>query len=244
MKSSFLITVYDLLYNEYGPQGWWPIKSLSGQNGFDDRGYHRGDYSYPRNPEQRFEVSLGAVLAQNTSWRNVEQAIEKLLEAGLCSPEDILKYPLTELTELIRSAGYFNQKAIKLRALSAFLKAHSQKNHPSRRELLYVWGIGPETADSILLYAYHDLQFVVDAYTRRLLIRFEAITGREGYDDIRTIFSASLPKDLSLYSEYHALIVRHVKERCRKLPLCQTCPLLREPSSEKNLCAYGINYKK
>ncbi len=240
VKNSFLIRVYDLLYREYGAQGWWPIKSLSGRNGFDERGYHRGDYSYPRTPEQRFEISLGAVLTQNTSWRNVEQVIEKLLEAGLCSPEEVLKYPLTELSELIRSSGYFNQKAKKLKALSALLQRYTdQRNNPSRRELLSVWGVGPETADSILLYAYHDLYFVVDAYTRRLLIRLNKIKGSEDYEAIRTLFSTCLPDDLSLYSEYHALIVRHAKIRCRKAPMCETCPLLKEPLSGKNLCAHG-----
>lgn len=210
----------------YGPQGWWPLRSRAGGPGFDARGYHPGDYSEPAAPAARFEVAVGAVLTQNTAWRNVEPALDALLRGRPLSPRAILAFEPEALAAAIRCSGYFRQKARKLRALAEFL-AGSGKEPPAREELLAVWGVGPETADSILLYAYHRPCFVVDAYTRRLLSRLGVIDGPESYDTIRQLCVDALEPEPAAYNELHALIVRHAKEHCRSVPLCRGCPLAR-----------------
>ncbi len=166
------------LLDAYGPQGWWPLRSRAGTPGFDEHGYHPGDYREPAAAAGRFEVMAGAILTQNTAWRNVEPALDALLGGRPLEPRRIADLSLEELAERIRTSGYFRQKARKLRALAEFVEARGEEP-PSREELLGIWGIGPETADSILLYAYHEPHFVVDAYTRRLLSRLGVI-GRRG----------------------------------------------------------------
>lgn len=229
MTVSDLTAVYRRLLESFGPQGWWPLSSLAGRDSFDVRGYHKGDFSYPRTAEQRFEIAVGAVLTQNTTWKNVEKVIKKLTGCGLLTPCAISRISLTELGQYIRASGYYNQKAKKLKILSDFfLKmeglsgSHAQ---PDREQLLALWGIGPETADSILLYAYKIPSFVIDAYTWRLAARLGIIDGMESYDRLQSLFTGSLPRDYELYSEFHALIVRQAKSYCRKKPLCADCPL-------------------
>lgn len=222
--------LYPLLLRAYGPQGWWPILSMAGRQGFDAKGYHPGLLAPPRTRRQRFEMALGAVLTQNTAWVNVERALAGLFSAGVRMPSDILGIERERLSALVRSSGSHNQKARKLAVLASFFgspSALSGSDVPAREELLALWGIGEETADTILLYAFHQPLFVVDAYTRRFLGRVGVIGGGESYAEIQSLFHASLPSDHELYNEYHALIVAHAKARCRAQPLCTGCPIAR-----------------
>ena len=226
----------------YGPRGWWPVPGSAGRSGFDAHGYHPGDFTQPHTPVGRFQVIMGAVLTQNTAWTNADAALTRLLDAGIRLPADILALGQSRLAGLIRSSGYFNQKAKKLNAIAAlFLDPHalSPAGAPSREALLSGWGIGPETADSILLYAFHKPVFVVDAYTRRVLSRIGLIHGPERYEDIQSLFHDALERDPALYNEYHALIVEHAKIRCMTRPECEACPVrpcryrLRAPARDR-----------
>ena len=174
---------------------------------------------------------MGAVLTQNTAWRNAARAVGALLRAGVRTPAEVLALPEGELAECLLSSGYYNQKARKLRALSALLLKDGTLDWESlsRRDLLAVWGVGFETADSILLYACSRPSFVVDAYTCRLLERLGLAAAGQGYPAVQALFSAALPPDVELYQEYHALIVHHAKQFCRKQPACPVCPLLNLP---------------
>jgi endonuclease III related protein len=208
--SDSLPLYYDALLRAHGPQFWWPGRT-------------------------RFEIIVGAILTQNTSWTNVEHAISALRREKLLTPAAIDRVSITHLAQLIRSSGYFRQKARKLKEFVSFLRRDHQGSlnklfatpTPQLREqLLAVHGIGPETADSILLYAGQHKVFVVDAYTRRILERHGLIHPRASYDEIRALFERSLPNDASLFNEYHALIVHTGKHFCRKRqPDCQHCPL-------------------
>lgn len=183
--------MYENLYDRFGPQHWWPKHEGSARPGFDPR----------------FEVMVGAILTQNTAWTNVEKAIANLYAADCLDAKAIASVDGSRLKDMIRPAGYFNQKAKKLKIL-----ASADVVEPTRRSLLSMWGIGRETADSILLYAFNEPIFVVDAYTRRLL----ALLGRHDlaeadYDVIRNFFELNLPRDTNLYNEFHALIVAWAK---------------------------------
>jgi len=229
MTASDLMVVYHRLLESFGPQGWWPLSSLAGSGSFDERGYHRGDFSYPRTAGQRFEIAMGAVLTQNTTWKNVERVIEKLIEKGLLTPEAVSRCSLVELGKYIRASGYYNQKAKKLKILSGFFlkmkELPGSRSQPAREQLLALWGIGRETADSILLYAYQLPYFIVDAYTRRLVARLGLVSEGKSYDQLQSLFTGSLPREYELYAEFHALIVRQAKFFCRRKPLCADCPL-------------------
>ena len=183
---------------------------------------------HPRAAAGRFEVIMGAVLTQNTAWTNADAALSRLLDAGVRLPSDILALPLGRLAVLIRSSGYFNQKAKKLKAVAELFsrpRSLTPAGAPSRDALLSRWGIGPETADSILLYAFHKPVFVVDAYTRRVLLRIGLIQGTESYEDIQALFHDALEQDPALYNEYHALIVQHARRHCTTRPECVSCPV-------------------
>ncbi len=216
--------LYGILLSAYGPQGWWPSAWRAGRRGFDARGYHPGRFDLPRGAEGRFEIAMGAVLTQNTAWTNVEKAMDRLKAAGVTSAEAVQGTPVRRLASLIRASGYYNQKAKKLKAIAALFVGH-RGGAPSRETLLSVWGVGEETADSILLYAYARPVFVVDAYARRLLQRLAVISGGERYGEIQRIFHEALPPRSELFNEYHALIVEHAKRRCRAKPLCAGCPV-------------------
>lgn len=202
--------VYEKLLTTFGPQRWWPA-------------------------ETPFEVIVGAVLVQNTAWRNVERAIENLRDAGLVEPRKLYAVPEQELAELIRPAGSYQVKARRLRNLLKLIVERYDGSPDAmfrtdlatlREELLGVSGIGPETADAILLYAGGLPTFVVDTYTHRVLARHGWIGYEAGYDEIKDHFESSLPADAALYNEYHALLVRVGKEYCRKTePKCAACPL-------------------
>lgn len=205
------LTVHDTLLAAFGPQHWWP-----------------GDTP--------FEVMVGAVLTQNTAWTNVEKAIANLKAADALSCPAILDLETPALADLIRPAGFFNVKAKRLRALCAFLRDEGVAVAPElladtaplprlRHKLLAVHGVGEETADSILLYALNQPSFVVDAYTRRIFTRLGLLAGDETYAHIQALFQRHLPAGLSLYNEYHALIVALGKDFCRPKPRCSPCPL-------------------
>jgi endonuclease-3 related protein len=201
---------FNALFTVHGPQRWWPGRT-------------------------RFEIIVGAILTQNTSWTNVERAIANLRRENLLTPSAIENASFGKLACLIRSSGYFRQKAKKLKSFVHFLRAEYRGSltrmfrAPTtalRQQLLAVHGIGPETADSILLYAGGHPVFVVDAYTRRIFERHEVITPKPSYEQIRELFERSLPADVALYNEFHALIVHTGKTYCRKRdPRCSECPL-------------------
>jgi endonuclease-3 related protein len=241
-----LAALFSELLAAYGPQGWWPLPSRAGQQGFDTHGYHPGRLDPPRNQADRFEIALGAVLTQNTAWTNAERALGALAAAGLHAgaraiphrpvvplPEDILACGTRTLARLVRASGSYNAKARKLRTLASFFVEHGLAHAPDRRSLLEVWGVGPETADSILLYAFGEPVFVIDAYTRRLLARRGVIEGTEPYAHVQELFHRALEPDAGTCSEYHALVVRHAKEHCRARPRCPGCPVLGCPSRDE-----------
>jgi endonuclease III related protein len=201
---------YARLLAAYGPQHWWPGRT-------------------------RFEVIVGTILTQNTAWVNVERAIGSLRRAGLLTPEAVEAAAYSRLASLIRSSGYFRQKAKTLKAFVRFLRAEyggsltrmfRSETIDLRRKLLNVRGIGPETADSILLYAGNHTVFVVDAYARRMLERHGLANSKQSYEELRQFFEHRLPNHAAVYNEFHALIVRTGKDYCRKQnPRCSECPL-------------------
>ena len=217
--------IYNKLLKSYGPQGWWPLLDVKGVNPTKTgsiNGYHPGDYSHPKNEKEKFEICIGAILTQNTSWPNVEKALINLKKLNAIDPKKILSINEDKLKEAIKPAGYFNQKAKKLKVFSEFFINLNEKT-PSRNELLSVWGVGPETADSILLYAYKMPSFVVDAYTKRIFSRIGEIKKDEDYDKVKSVFEKNLKKDFKIYQEYHALVVEHAKRYCQKTPICEKC---------------------
>ncbi len=208
-RARWLIGAYDLLNEHFGDLFWWP-----------------GD--------SPLEVVVGAILTQNTAWRNVERAILSLKERNLLSVEALLAVDDDSLADCIRPAGYFNVKTKRLKAFFRFLADRHEgslenlfegSTEPLREQLLSVYGIGEETADSILLYAANKPIFVVDAYTRRILARHGLVGEKARYGEIQALFMASIPADAPQYNQYHALIVETGKTYCTKKPRCNVCPL-------------------
>ncbi len=204
--------IYARLYSHFGPQHWWP--------------QHNG----------AFEIILGAILTQNTAWTNVEKALANLKRAGLLNPSRLHRSRGSRIARLVRPSGYFNLKAKKLQAFTRFLfdKHRGSLRHllaldadKLRAELLAVYGIGAETADSIILYAAHKPIFVVDAYTRRVFARLGIATHENAsYAEWQLLFHANLPRDVQMFNEYHALVVALGKKVCKKSkPSCAECPL-------------------
>lgn len=209
--------VYARLLAANGKQHWWP-----------------GDTA--------FEIMVGAVLTQNTAWTNVERAIANLKEAGVLSPQAVVEAHPRRLAGWLKPSGYFNVKARRLRAMCRWLigrggirKIARLPTQDLRKALLAVHGIGPETADDILLYAFHRPVFVIDAYTRRIFQRLGVIDGNEDYETLRRVFETTLDSDAQLFNEYHALIVVHGKDICRKRPLCENCCLAERCPSSNSL---------
>lgn len=202
-------SLYDVLLHAYGLQNWWPGR------------------------ENPFEVVVGAILTQRTTWANASKAVDVLRQAEALTPEAIRGIERADLEELIRPAGFYRAKAATLRAfcdqvekaggLSQFL---SMSTLALRFALLSIRGIGDETADAILIYAAGKPSFVVDAYTRRLLERLGLIFGGESYAEIQAAFTTALPRDVAVYAELHALIIHHGKAHCRAQPHCESCPLM------------------
>jgi endonuclease-3 related protein len=201
-----LVQLYQLLLDFYGYQGWWPV----------DEGYHATKGTDPRD-----EIIIGAVLTQNTAWRNVEKALENLKKYGELSLEFIRRVSIKELEELIRPSGFYRLKAQRLKRIAEFFNPTDVVEKVSREELLKVKGIGKETADAILLYAGGRLSFVIDAYTKRLFKRLYSLDG--GYEDLKAYVEENIPKDLTIYKEFHALIDEHAKTYCKSTPRCGGC---------------------
>ena len=201
------------LLGAYGPQGWWPLLAHAGSNPtLTGRltGYHPGDFTFPHTNAERFEICCGAILTQNTAWTNVERALDQLTRKELLSPRAILSATDDTLETAIRSSGYFRAKAKKLRVFSEFyLRLGGQT--PSRDALLDIWGIGPETADSIRLYAFKETEMVVDAYTLRVLLRHGYCRPPLDYARAKRYCERHLPCSLEGYQEFHALMVEHAK---------------------------------
>ena len=205
MKQQQLMVVYQRLIGAYGDQSWWPADSS-------------------------FEVMVGAVLTQNTAWTNVEKAISNLKHVDRLTLEGLLALPDEALAQLIRPSGYFNIKAKRLKNLCLWLAENGGESKLAavdtgalRSSLLQVNGVGPETADDILLYAFARPVFVIDTYTRRLFTNLCLIQGSEPYEDLRHNFETALEPDVSLFNQYHALIVRHAKEKCQQTADCLHC---------------------
>lgn len=204
--------IYGQLYKSFGPQGWWPLTI----EGYKSK-HHVGK---PKTDKHKFEIIIGAILTQNTSWKNVEKALYNLSKNNLIGIDKIKKIKKKKLAKLIKPAGYYNQKAERLNFIAGFL---SDNSNPTREQLLNVKGIGPETADSILLYAYNKPFFVIDDYTKRIFERLGFKVG--GYNEWQRLFMDKLPKDIELFNEYHALLVELGKNYCKKKPICKGCPI-------------------
>lgn len=205
--------LYEQLLAHHGPQGWWPLIQCPGTLVDDDgvhRGYHRGDYSFPHSKQQAFEICCGAILTQNTAWANVRQALASLAGLEGLDPRTLSRLPPATLRQAIRPSGYFNMKAQKLLVFADFFRS-LRGRVPRRDELLAVWGIGPETADSIRLYAYAQPEMVVDAYTRRILEHAGLMHASASYEEIKRACADALPAEFAVYQEFHALMVAHGK---------------------------------
>ncbi len=215
---SRLLEIYNRLFGCYGPQGWWP------SNG-------------------PMETIIGAILTQNTAWSNASKALGNLREAGAMNMSSIRTLSLDELAELIRPSGYFNEKAKKLQAIAAYLDGYgddigtwgTRDPKELREELLRVYGIGPETADDIVLYVAKLPSFVIDTYTRRIVDRIGLTPAGSSYDSYQAFFENNLPNNPDLFNEYHALLDAHAKFACTKSnPLCHNCVLA-------DICKYGYS---
>lgn len=195
-----ILQTYSKLMEKYGPQGWWPVKGE----------YHKDNYNFPKNTREQFEIIIGSILTQNTSWLQVEKALENLRRLRCIEAEKLLELDKEILKEAIKPTGYFNQKAEYLITIAKFYISLKGRT-PTRKELLTKKGIGDETADSILLYAYNQPEFVIDAYTKRMFTKKGIIKDTANYMEIKSLFEKELPRDVKLYQEYHALIVEHAK---------------------------------
>jgi len=217
VENSLITKTYGNLLKYYGEQAWWPA-------------------------EDDFEVMVGAILTQNTAWSNVEKALDQLKKQGLCDVQSLAHIELDQLdqlAQLIRSSGYYNQKARRLQLFAqwflqqgGFDKLSGMDVNTLRSQLLELHGIGDETADDMVLYAFHKASFVIDSYTRRLFSRLGLVAEKEKYSTLQQRFHQALPLDVVLYQKYHALIVSHAKRHCLKKPDCMGCPL-------KQACFYG-----
>jgi len=216
--SQTLNNIYHQLIDYYDPQHWWPA-------------------------QEPFEVMVGAILTQSAAWTNVEKAIANLKATEALSPEALRRFTLPEIAMLIRPCGYYNAKALKLKSLANWLGEYYQDDldrlfandtDQLRQQLLSIHGIGPETADSIILYAANKPVFVIDAYTRRIVGRIGLAPDSNSYAAYQSFFMNNLPTDVGLFNEYHALLVCLAKNVCRSRPLCQQCCL-------DNLCRFSEN---
>lgn len=221
--------MYRNLYHLYGPQGWWPLLEHEGSNPTKTgsvNGYHPMNYDLPETDRQVYEVILGTILTQNTAWTAAEMALQNLNSINGIDPERLLNLDVDVLKELIRCAGFLNQKAEYLRQVTKFYVS-LKGEVPDRQALLNVKGVGNETADSILLYAYKQTEFVVDTYTKRILLHRGIISEKESYGKVKTLFESNLTEDHVVYNEFHALIVEHGKRYYSKKPYAVDDPLLK-----------------
>lgn len=212
--------IFEELYHLYGPQGWWPLMDYEGENPTKTgslRGYHPLNYDLPETPDEQFEIILGAILTQNTTWTSAEKALENLKKLDVIHPERLLLLDDEILKGAVRPAGFLNQKSAYLKNISQFFLSLEGAT-PTRKEILEVKGVGNETADSILLYAYRKPEFVVDAYTKRIFSHLGLVDEKISYMDLKKFFEDNLPEDVPIYQEYHALIVEHAKRHYSKKP--------------------------
>lgn len=230
--------IYKILYSTFGKQYWWPVT----KSGFKPK-YHK---KINLTEKQKLEICFGAILTQNTNWKNVEKAITQLNKNNLINIEKIIEIKKEKLALIIKSSGYHNQKTKKLKNLSHFLlnnyngninKFFSNEIGILRNKLLSINGIGPETADSIILYAAKKPIFVIDAYTKRIYSRVFNTNKEIKYEELKNIFMESLEKNESLFNEYHALLVELGKNYCKTKPLCNECPI-------NTTCHYNKNNNK
>lgn len=212
---------YEILWDRYGYPGWWPVYSKKSLEGFDSAGYRLYLPAYPLPQDEIDQIVISAVLTQNTAWTNVEKALSELSYKGCLTKEAVMQGPLSDLKMWIRSSGCYNQKAEKLKKICNYL---SCVDRPDRKGLLSVWGIGPETADSILLYAYAEPLFIADAYARRVFSRLGLLPLRMEYQAAADVVHGCTPGDWEWYQNFHGLIVAFAKEFCKKKPLCSGCP--------------------
>ncbi len=234
--------IYDLLIQTYGPQGWWPIWHEK-----PEKRYRKKSYTHPQNEKERLEICIGTILAQNTSWKNAEKAVENLAKQGYFDHvRKLAQIKKQKLAPLIRSAGYFNQKAERIITFARYVeKKHGnvtkmlkQTPHHLRVELLTLNGIGPETADSIILYGQKQPTFISDAYARRILARVNGWKKEPTYEELqKKILIQDSPFKKATYveaNELHAALVEHAKRFCTKnKPRCENCPLL------NSSCVFG-----
>jgi endonuclease-3 related protein len=199
-----LIEIYEILLEKFGEQEWWPMKKTF-------------------RPKE-FEVCVGAILTQNTNWNNVEKSLKNLGREKLIDAKSISKVNTKKLETVIKSSGFYKQKAKKLKAFAKISVERDFYKNITREKLLKIHGIGKETADSILLYACNKPFFVIDAYTRRIFSRIGFFDEDMEYDEIRKFFEENLPKDVDIYKEFHALVVELAKKYCKKKPNCEECP--------------------
>ena len=226
--------LYNILINHFGNQDWWPF----------DKSYH-----ITHGSDYRFEIMLGAILTQNTAWSNVEKALMNIKNNNSLNIKKIIDTPIKKLRSMIQPSGYFNQKSMRVKNLAEYIFKNYNDNLDNffnrdlkqlRDELLSLIGIGPETADSILLYAGNFPIFVVDAYTKRICKRIPIMIKNDSYDDIQRFFEDDLLNNLSeddivsRYKELHALIVELAKNYCKTNPRCSSCPLKSNCRFEKN----------
>lgn len=219
--------IYEKLYDLYGPQGWWPLINLNSYNSNKTgaiRCYHPKNYELPEERNQIYEIILGAILTQNTLWLQAEIALFNLNELNAIEPEKLLHLDDKSLKSAIRCAGFLNQKAIYLREITKFF-IEIDGRVPARKELMTVKGIGNETADSILLYAYKQPEFVIDAYTKRIFVHLGLADENIKYMELKELFESNLPRDIAVYQEYHALIVEYAKRYYSKKPYGVDDPL-------------------
>lgn len=212
--------IYETLYKLYGPQGWWPIVA---------KGYRKGVYDFHKTQEEIFEIALGVILTQNTTFTSVEKSLSNLYQAGYLSYKRVIEMPIDVLKESIRPCGYFNQKTEYILNFTDLFHALEGKT-PTRKELLAVKGIGEESADSILLYAYNLPEFVIDAYTKRIFIHLELVGEKVKYKELKELIESQIKIEneqerVILYQEFHALIVAHAKRFYSKKPYGENCPL-------------------
>ena len=211
-----LMELYRRLLRHFGRQNWWPART-------------------------RFEMMVGAILTQRTKWENAEKAVKNLEKAGLLNPVALAKTPVDKLERLVRPAGFYRQKARRLLSLAKLIADEYRGDLDAflgrppeefRKELLSIYGVGKETADSILLYAADKLYFPVDAYTKQILHRMGLTPKNIGYEQLRGFIEENIDRDLAVYREFRALLVVLGKTYCRKRPLCQKCPV-------SDLCSWG-----
>ncbi len=230
MAELIIKKIFENLFEVFGPQGWWPLIAHIGTNPTKSgsiNGYHRNNYVLPQTSNEVFEICLGAILTQNTSWTSVEKALFNLNSLNALNSDSILKISEEQLKAAIKPAGYFNQKAKKIIAFAKFFGSLNGRI-PSRDELLNIWGVGNETADSMLLYAFKVPTFVIDAYTKRIFSRLGLCDADVFYEALQQMFYNSLENKFELFNEYHALIVELAKRNCTKSnPKCDSCPITR-----------------